>query len=108
MLTGEWDQVGPRYRRNPDGMSFPPAWAADPEAKRRALMRATEWTVIEAAFFVRCSDDHIYNLITDGSIIARDIRRKGSAHPRYRISRDSVLAWQQAAGAGDTSRGNCS
>lgn len=98
-------QVGPRAARatGPKRADWPEAWNADRPAKVRGLERAEKWTVAEAAFWLRCSPDHVLNLIYDGTITAHNIARLPTSVPLYRVSRDSVLAFEKsrAEGAGE-------
>lgn len=90
----------PRRVREPSAVparpDYPPAWDNDRPAKLRALERIEKWTVAECAFFLRCSTDHVYHLIYDGSIVAHNIARLPDSVPLYRIESNSVVRWEKS------------
>jgi hypothetical protein len=67
-----------------------------------AMMVKERWLVVEAAYYLRCTRDHIYNLIEEGELDAFDIARKqGDGHrPEWRVIRDTVLAFETRRRAG--------
>jgi hypothetical protein len=81
----------PRQARGERRSDWPAAWDENREATIARLKRAEKWTVQEAAFYERCSTDHILNLIYDGTIVAVNIERQMGRRPLYRITRDSIL-----------------
>lgn len=83
----------PQGHGRPD---WPPAWDADRDAVLRRLEQLEKWTVQETAFFLRCSTDHVYHLIQDGSVRAHNIARLPTSIPLYRVYRDSVRAFERS------------
>lgn len=62
-----------------------------------AMMRREKWLVVETAYYLRCTRDHIYNLITEGQIDAFNIARRtgDGSRPEWRVVRDSVISFEK-------------
>jgi excisionase family DNA binding protein len=50
-------------------------------------------TIPETAARLRCSDNHVYNLIADGVLSTVDIARPGSRKPKTRVPEDVAAAF---------------
>jgi excisionase family DNA binding protein len=50
-------------------------------------------TIPETAARLRCSDNHVYNLIADGELTTVDIARRGSRKPKTRVPEDVAAAF---------------
>jgi excisionase family DNA binding protein len=50
-------------------------------------------TIPETAERLRCSDNHVYNLIADGALSTVDIARPGSRKPKTRVPEDVAAAF---------------
>jgi excisionase family DNA binding protein len=50
-------------------------------------------TIPQTAAVLRCSDNHVYNLIADGDLSAVDIARRGSRKPKTRVPQEVALAF---------------
>jgi hypothetical protein len=52
------------------------------------LRRMQLLTIPETAALLRCSENHVYNLIADGELATVDIARPGSRKPKTRVPED--------------------
>jgi hypothetical protein len=75
---------------------WPSAWDKDRAAVIARLLRTEKWTVMEAAFYLRCVPGHITNLIDDGTLTATNTARLPDSRPVWRIYRDKVLAFEKS------------
>lgn len=100
LITGEWNEVTSRPRLTVRGGAqgsrpdYPVAWDNDREAVLRRLAHLEKWTVQETAFYLRVSTDHVYNLIADGTVAARNVARHPASIPLYRVDSASVRAFE--------------
>ena len=53
-------------------------------------------TIAAVAEALGCSDDHVYNLISDGLLPTLDIRRKGAQRPKPRVPVAAVERYADA------------
>lgn len=80
----------------PTRLYWPAAWEQNREAVLARLSRTEKWTITECAFFLRCSWQHISNLMAVRRIKWINIAAVPGSRPLYRIYRDSVLAFEQS------------
>ena len=84
----------------PARSEWPEAWNNDRAATLTRLARLEKWTIAETAFYLRCTCQHVSNLMDCGAIRATNISSVPGGRPLYRVYRESVLAREQAGAVG--------